>query len=61
MVSAALRVRKEVVVRDPDLGYSRTESGETEMRPTSGVSRRTAVAQTVAEGEEVHEEDLRDP
>jgi hypothetical protein len=60
MVSAALRVRKEVVVHDPDLGHSHTESGGTVMMPIYGVSRRTAAAQTVVEEEEVHEEDLRD-
>lgn len=61
MVSAALQVRKEVVVLDPDLGHSHTESGETAMMPTYGVSRWTPAAQTVVEGEEVHEEDLQDP
>lgn len=60
MVLAALQVRKEVAVRDPDLGHSHTESGETAMMPTSGVSQRTIGTQTAAGGEEVHEEDLRD-
>lgn len=59
MVSAALQVRKEVVVRDSDLEHSHTGSGETVMMPIYEVSRRTAAAQTVVEEEEVHEEDLR--
>jgi hypothetical protein len=59
MVSAALQVRKEVVVHDSGLGHSHIGSGGTVMTPIYEVSRRTAAAQTVVEEEEVHEEDLR--
>lgn len=60
MVSAALQVRKEVVVRDPDLGHNHIESGGTVMMPIYGVSQRTVAAQMVVEEEGVHEVDLRD-
>jgi hypothetical protein len=60
MVLAALQVRKEVEVRDPNLGHSHTESGGIVMMPIYGLSQRMAAAQTVVEEEGVHEEDLRD-
>lgn len=63
MASVTLQVRREVVAQDPDLdlGHTHTESGGNEMMKLSGASRRTRAAQRAVEGEEFHEEVLRDP